>query len=331
MHNTPLSPWYAVRHEDDWLVAKNHEVKSSGFTSYSDSDFRKLAYQYAVDSPMSGGSRNFLLTTSRRVFDVFKEGHEEFYRGRVHEEVMRIVLKEFLRRQYHAGNIDTYDFIERKDDEIVLRSENYSLFLPQRYNAVISSDIVKSERDGLMEYSFSGQKGLIVCEAKSGGLDYFSMSGIERKRKIVARVINPYKELFPGHTIDLLLMAHADYLFEDTSRFKANSLKPGLRKLADLLSENDIGLIPWSYTESRDAMNKIGDDIRSLHQATHMDTAKIERLQKGFCDMKTVVVGDYLINARQMRIMQILKRRNGLYDIIYEAENPHTLKVSFSS
>ncbi|MFT4312914.1 MAG: hypothetical protein ACMXYA_00745, partial [Candidatus Woesearchaeota archaeon] len=175
--------------------------------------------------------------------------------------------------------IQPHGFLKRngiEQNKPLFENPTYEAFHIDRYNIHIrnrQTGKLTSEFDGVFTYTDqkSGKDGLIICEAKTGDLDYFGSAGLSNKSKetLLERIIKPTASLFPEHQRDLLIMGTSTQLYSLPER---NQIKPRLRKLHEILQEHDMGLILLPFSQSRKDFAHIVKQVKSEKNTTRPKT-----------------------------------------------------------
>lgn len=333
-----FTEFYPKRLEKDnrFYKTKKHNILSKGFKHIGHLDFL-----YGIESPSVEDNKRFynmsfggdIINTSCIT------NQEDFFRGIIGEKIMRIVMIEFLRRMQQQLGIKRFNIVKgnynpKNPITNIVKNFEYSAETISRYNIAIKNNNMDDKRipiiteyDGLIKYVYETidkkeKNGLIVCESKTGSLDYLSATkSVEGLNKIRNRIILPLKSLFPDYDIDYVLMGTKENIMNpknSSKRIIANSIRPSLSELYLFLKEHEIGFIPLLFPESRHIIKATANKIKNIKEALPEGDNSLERIiEEG--KNQTYIESNghkYLINKN--KIIEILRKTDdNTYTIIF--------------
>lgn len=306
-----LKDSYPHETDDGLHIGARHGVKSYGFRV-----LRDFEYEYSIKSPSHPqGVRKYtfpFLNVALRHKD--HEYEEDFYRFQIGESILRIVVTEYFRRHSKRLRIRTSGFW-KDDNGNPIRAENgrFRLVHHDRYNMNVYDnewgESPLTEYDGVVEYTTSqGQKGIIVCESKTGTIQFTSsqqMPEFRRKRTtdptlLQKRVVEPLQDLFPDHHIDYLLMAFRGGIYQGDLK----TARPRICAIWEILKSGEIGFIPWCFPNRRRDVRQASKDILTWRKAVDPET--LEKMVQYNNDQHWIEDGDDLILVNKRRVVRIL-------------------------
>jgi hypothetical protein len=288
LEDRPFHSYYPKQMDGKWYMSRSLGLHSLGFSSLS--NFR---YSYSIESPSSlEGKRQYLLTSSLTIMESSYDSlPESFFRGLIGEQVTRILMMEFLRRNSSSLGIYDYNFLKQNNNpnstsSIIAESATNMAIHLSRYNISIvpkhNEDEPCCEFDGLIEYSFTPRphdkqnKGLIVCESKTGDLEHYGRAkSSEGKARLEKKIIHPLLELFPNHAIDFMLMANKQNIFYPVNQ---RSLNANTYPLNELFKKYNIGFIPFYFIDPKSDFESIARDMASLQKSVGKDKVKLKEM-----------------------------------------------------
>lgn len=329
-----FNDFYPQRLGSSFHLTRSHSVTSLGFRTLDD-----FVFQYAIESPSAKqGERRYSLPFTEYILDdSIPERVNNFFQGKIGESLMRIIMNEFLRRQSDRLGLSDFGFLKwnknpRSPNLVLAENGIYRAEHIDRYNVVvldttnITTRTIIAEYDGVLEYSYFGtygiRKGLFVCEAKTGDLGYLGLHNRKdqkNKNLVRKRIIEPLKVLFPEHQIDYVIMAHERNLFsirKDTAKYR--KLHKGLANLYHYLLGNDIGLLLFTFNETKTSIDARAREIVDLRHAVMKNGKRIEEFAGAASDQVYLESDDDLILIKGRRIDAIYRKgSNGNLTMIY--------------
>ncbi len=237
---------------DSKHFAINSVIIQSKVIHFTESDFL-----YWIDSPSSKeGERTYPL----RVLEDYlvqdtKTLAEPYLRGTIGETICRIHTEEFLRRKKDHLKLSHFEFLKRNNHSPSIKNTEFQGRHRNRYAIEIyrNDNLQKpiTEYDGVVTYTTQDdQHGVIICEAKTGDIDYFGSIQHSQKaqKELYEKIIQPSVSLFGKQTIDLLLMATPKQIYANKAKHQIHSR---FKYLFDALQKHNIGLILRPFNESR--------------------------------------------------------------------------------
>jgi hypothetical protein len=296
----PLYRYYPRELEGKLYVPRDHGIRSEGFKP-----IKNGKYMYSIHSKfVEDGNRRYFLEFS----DVDNLDSERlvpsFFKGLIGESLMRIVVMEFMRTQSKNLSFNNFYFIKQKNGSTVfLKNDTYSLEFFDKYNIrfILNSNKTISEFDGLMEYRVGREKGVILCESKTGRLGMYDNPELNEK-EIFRKIILPLNVFYPSHHRDFLFMTHEVNIVQ-----KDRQLKGNLVTLKHLLDENNVGFIPFSFPDSKETISNIGKNMASLNKRLRKDQKTLDR-KINYPEHEAIVKGNAIYIIKKGRVEMILEK-----------------------
>jgi hypothetical protein len=230
--------------------------------------------QYEIHSPsVEQGVRRYVLNYSSYIGGQSEVRDDEYFAGLVAEQIMRITAKEFIRRISGTVGLTSYDFL--KKNGVTYESNDFHSEFISRHNLEVydsRSRRVLSEYDGLLEYTLPGEKGLFVCESKTGSLDHLACANSAQKGLVTRRIIEPISQFFPQHSHAVLLMAPVHTLYSSKQKQR---LHKSIGQLHDHLAQHNFELFVLPFSQTRTDFLSVGKQINSLRKNFSVDVPKI--------------------------------------------------------
>ena len=155
------------------------------------------------------------------------------YRGLLAEDIGRAAFTEFIRRKkavlgLRHGTSDPFITIRGESwikgtsgagvQEPYRTSKRFAAHNQGRYNVVITQgDNLVAEYDGVFQYRLGRKKGLVLFEAKSAGIRDIDPTSQRGRQRVQHRMIEPIKELYPRHILDVCIAAPPESIFQSTN------------------------------------------------------------------------------------------------------------------
>ena len=308
---SPFQAFYPRQLGKLFYITRSHAVKAKGFVPLS-----RGRYEYEIES--EGGPRRYLMPFAPD-FQKDKKFKQSSFRGLIGESLMRIVIKEWLRKNKKSLGISDYYLQKRgTGDSSLFDTDKYSATFSSRHNLVIHSKKEHRnlwEYDGLLEYNTEeNEEGVIICEAKTGSLLGFE-NPIENRKGIIKNVVKPIRDFYPDHCIDLLLMAPEDKIITNPNTRRARKY---ISNLYRVLNNEGIGLIPFILPESKGTISDVAKDMALLDNRIKKSEVPLEGDLSS--NMRAIEVDGaiYLLdNSRIVKILEPTSRKS--YREIYRA------------
>jgi len=156
---------------------------------------------------------------------------------------------------------------------------------------------------------------LLICEAKTQGLgNYSKVISAEGTARVEKMLIRPFRELYPNHSLDFLLMGSKPYLFDPVSERR---LRSNLIRLNELLNENEMGMIPFYFVDTKAKMDEVAESMVNMHKAIGKKKVMLDEMFTSEQDRIWFENHDFLYMIKGRRFEKILQKSNGVYRLVY--------------
>ncbi len=236
-------------------------------------DHRVFMEKVIIEYQIGGSTHN--LFTVGDFFEVdysFDEKGEGNIMGDIAERISRRITKYFLKhfsRHGKTGGIfdqrfnpaERNNFIVTHTDKYVLKIQNYPnlVLLKKTGFGKYGYENIK-ELDGLFDYRYKGKRHILVLESK---LEKVNINGIT----LLNNLFLPLKQLFPDATFTYVLFTDKDSIYRKRNRQRLRKIKQHPLKIYHELKKYDIGVLYFTFNESRDDFEKMKNHLITQYRS----------------------------------------------------------------
>ncbi len=202
-------------------------------------------------------------------FDVKAEGN---IMGDMAERIARRIVKYFLQhhsKQGKTGGIfdhrfnltERNNFIVNHTDSFILKIQKYPnlVILKKTGSGKYGYENIK-ELDGLFDYRYKRQHHVLVLESK---LDKININ----KTDLISNLFVPLRQFFPKALFSYILFSDRHSLFKKKNYTKLRELKERPLSIYKKLNESDIGVLYFTFNESRDDFERIKNHLITQYRS----------------------------------------------------------------
>lgn len=187
---------------------------------------------------------------------------------RIARRITKYFLKHYSREGYTGGIFDKRFNPANRENYIVANTDHYILKIDKYPNLVIlrrsgrgtyGYENIK-ELDGLFDYRYGEQRHIMVLESK---LDRINVNSPD----LVTNLFGPLRALFPQACFSYILFGDTDAIYIRKHYARRRAIKQLPRLLYQTLHAHGIGVLFFTFNESRDDFERIKNHLITQYRA----------------------------------------------------------------
>jgi hypothetical protein len=187
---------------------------------------------------------------------------------RVARRITKYFLQHYTRRGRTGGIFDRRFDPRNRESFIVAHTDRYVLKIDGYPNLVILKKSGKGkygyenikELDGLFDYRYGHERHVLVLESK---LERIKV----RREELVANLFEPLREFFPEARFTYVLFSDREAIYVKKHFERRRRLRHTPLALAETLRREGIGVLFFTFNESRGDFERIAEHLITQHRA----------------------------------------------------------------